>query len=73
MTGCEVMENNAYYHYYINRNSVMNSGMTKEKLLNNVYVVNYFWEKEHLNKEIYNQVCNGYIDNMIITINYCIQ
>ena len=73
MTRCEVVENKAYYHYYINQDSVMNSGMTKEKLLNNVYVANYFWEKEHLNKEIYNQVCNGYIDNMIITINYCIQ
>lgn len=73
MTGCEVVENKAYYHYYINRDSVMNSGLTKEKLLNNVYVANYFWEKEHSNKEIYDQVCNGYIDNMIITINYCIQ
>lgn len=73
ITGCEVMENKAYYHYYINPESVMHSGMTKEKLLNYVYAANYFWEKEHSNKEIYDQVCNGYIDNMIITINYCIQ
>ena len=73
ITGCEVMENKAYYHYYINPESVMHSGMTKEKLLNNVYVANYFWENEYQNKEIYDQVCNGYIDNMIITINYCIQ
>ena len=73
ITGCEVMENKAYYHYYINPESVMHSGMTKEKLLNYVYVANYFWENEYQNKEIYNQVCNGYIDNMIITINYCIQ
>lgn len=73
MTGCEVMENKAYYHYYVNPESAMHSGMTKEKIMNYVYVANYFWENEHSNKKIYNQICNGYIDNMIITINYCIQ
>ena len=34
MTGCEVMENKAYYHYYVNPESAMHSGMTKEKIMN---------------------------------------